>query len=228
MISVFVSIPIHGRFSRAIEKSQKLKVFGMGYWVVLVRMTPRANQRQAEQGSTQAFHPIEIVLGLKLSRDGATFGSGRVHADKTGCNLLIKRWIGEQVTRKLPSNKLIERKVVVEGPDNPIAIGKNPSPVIQVQTMGVPVTDCIQPIPGLMLAIIGTSKKRIHKPFIRVFASVFQKRFESGWIRRQPGQSERNPSRQGFPLRLRSKFKSFFLQLCLNVMINGVSLHLPF
>ena len=41
MISVFVSIPIHGRFSRAIEKSQKLKVFGMGYWVVLVRMTPQ-------------------------------------------------------------------------------------------------------------------------------------------------------------------------------------------
>ena len=114
MISVFVSIPIHGRFSRAIEKSQKLKVFGMGYGVVLVRMTPRANQRQAEQGSTQAFHPIEIVLGLKLSRDGATFGSGRVHADKTGRNLLIKRWIGEQVTRKLPGNELIERKVVVE------------------------------------------------------------------------------------------------------------------
>ena len=142
----------------------------------------------------------------------ATFGSGRVHADKTGCNLLIKRWIGEQVTRKLPSNKLIERKVVVEGPDNPIAIGKIPLLLSRCKPW------C--PRNGLHpantwpdAAIIGTSKKRIHKPFIRVFASVFQKLVESGWIRWQPGQSERNPSRQDFPLRLRSKLNPFLLQL---------------
>ncbi len=184
MISVFVTIPIHRGFSRAIEESHQLKVFGMGYWVVLVGMTPRANQGQAEQGSAQAFHPIEIILGLKLSRDCPTFGGRRVHANKTGRNFLIHRWIGEQITRELPGNELIKWKIVVQGSDDPIAIGKNSSPVIKVQTMGVPVTDCIQPIPCLMLAIIGTSKKGIDITFIGVFASVFQKRFESGGIRR--------------------------------------------
>ena len=48
MISVFIPIPIHGRFSRAIEEGQKLKILGMGYRVVLVSMTPRAEHGHPE------------------------------------------------------------------------------------------------------------------------------------------------------------------------------------
>ena len=131
MIPVFIPVPIHGRFSRAIEEGQKLKVLGMSDRIVLMGMAPGANQGEPEQGSAQAFHPVEIVLGLKLSGDGAPFGSRRVHADKPGCNLLIQRRIGEQVTGKLPSNELIKRKVVVKGPDDPIAIRINPPLVIK-------------------------------------------------------------------------------------------------
>ena len=110
-------------------------------------------QRHPQEYRSQRLHSIEVVLHLKLSRDGSTFTSGRIEPHVTGCDELIDGRIVQQVSRKLPRDEIIQRQVRVQREDHPVTIRVDAASIVEMQPVRVSVTNGVQPVPGLMFSV---------------------------------------------------------------------------
>ncbi len=186
-------------------------------------MAPGANHGKPEQGSSQVFNTVEIVLGLKLGGDRSSFRRGWVHADESGCDLLVQSGIGQQVPSKLPSNEFVHGQVLVHCPYYPVAVGIDPPLVVQVKPMSISIADGIQPIPGLVLAVARVGKKRVHQTIVSVGVLVPKEGIQSIRLGREPGQGQGHSPRQIFTRGLRGKILSLSTKSIPNEVIHRVS-----
>ena len=119
-----------------------------------MRVTTRTHKAHAEQRRTDCFHPIKIILRLKLRRDRAALGGSGIHPYKAGGHLLFQRGLRQHVASQLPDEKLIERLIPVEGAHHPVAVRIDGPLIVEVQSVRVAVADSVQPIARLMLAVM--------------------------------------------------------------------------
>ena len=82
-----------------------------------------AGNRQTEECFTDRVHAIDHSLDAKLLRLDPAFLVQHRIAQKAGSDPLLQRGIRQQVARELLNRESVERHVVVEGLDHPIAIG---------------------------------------------------------------------------------------------------------
>src|SRR5205814_4635528 len=105
--------------------------------VELVIVTDRAVGGQAKPDRRHRLGTIARVEDEILLRNDAAFIRGDVAAVEAGRYLLIKRAAGQQVAGELIDGELVERLVLVEGANHPIAIGPNLTIVVKVDAVGV-------------------------------------------------------------------------------------------
>ena len=113
-----------------------------------------AVKRHPHRHRSRRDDDIDNVSHKNLFDDRATFIGGNVAAQKTRGRQLVERRLGQQVPRQLPGQELIIGQVVVKGPHDPVAIGPHLTIVVQVQSMRIPVTNGIQPVPRHVFAIV--------------------------------------------------------------------------
>lgn len=132
-----VFVAVHGILRGVIEEGEEAEIIVVGDGIVFMGVTAGAGHRHAKQDGSQRFRSVEVVLRLELFGNRSAFRSGRVHADESGGDLLRDRWIREKITGDLPSDKIVERKVVVEGAHDPVAIWIDSTAIVEMETMGV-------------------------------------------------------------------------------------------
>ena len=114
----------------------------------------RTTERQAEKDRAGGFHAIDHVAHEHFFFDHAAFVGRHVGAAKAGGDLLHQCGIVQKISRQLLDRELVERHVVVEGADDPIAVRPDLTIVVEVQAVGVGVAGRIEPKAGHMLAVM--------------------------------------------------------------------------
>ena len=80
---------------------------------------------------------------------------------------LIECRVRQQVASDLFDRKIVERLVVVESPDHPVAVGIHLAIVVDVDAVGVSVTGGIKPIAGRVFTPVFRVEQPVDQPFIR-------------------------------------------------------------
>ena len=110
-----------------IQYSEDLKILRLGDRVELVGVALRAGHRDPHPDRHGGVDAIDDSYVTKLFVVGATLIVGQCVAMKGGGHQLLVRWVGEQISSQLFDGKLIEGHTVVDGFDDPVAIGPNRS-----------------------------------------------------------------------------------------------------
>ncbi len=133
-----------------------------------------------------------------LDVDAAFLVDERV-AVEAGGDLLIARGMRQQVAGKLLDGEPVERHVLVQGIDHPVAIFPDRAWRIDVEAVRVGIAGDVQPDPPLHLAIMGRRQQSIDQRLIRRLrpgVPLFQEPIHFLNLRRQAGQVERQAADQ--------------------------------
>ncbi len=164
--------------------------------VVFVVVAARAVQREAEEHRAHRLHAVGDVLDDPFVRYRAALGVDAVVAIEAGGDLREKIPIWQQVTGHLLGDKPVERHVVIERPDDPVAPNPHVAQAVVLVAVGVGVAGGFQPAKRHVLAVPWRIKQAIDRPFVGVRRRVGKEGVESLNRRRQAGKIERNPSQQ--------------------------------
>ena len=113
---------------------------------------------------------------------------------KSSGNLLFQGTLRDKVTSYLFHGELAKRHVAIESLNYPIAIRPHFTIVIHMNTVGIGIACCVQPITRAMFPIVFRRKIFIHQ--LAVTFSIFRrnKSFHVSRIRRQTGKIQRKSS----------------------------------
>ena len=159
--AVVVFISIQRALGGAVEKGEEVVVFVVKDGIVFMRVTACAGEGHAHHHSAEGLGAVEIILGLEFGGDGSSLRGGGIHADEAGGDFLTDGRVRQEVAGELPGDEVIEREVVIEGADDPVAVGENAAPVVEVESVGVAVADGVEPVTGLMFAIGGRGEEGV-------------------------------------------------------------------
>ena len=110
---------------------------------------------------------------------------------------------GQQIAGELLDGEAVERHVVVEGRDDPVAIEPHLPFVVEVQAVRVGVAGDVEPVAGHLLAVMLRGEIAIDHLFVSIRRVVREERVHLGERRRQPGQRERDAANERRPIRFR-------------------------
>lgn len=122
------------------EKGGEGVVVALGDGIEFVIVALRAIGGEAEVDPADGLDAVCGIEGEVFFVDGSTFIGGDVAALESGGDELLGGGIGEEISSDLVGGELVEREVVVEGGDDPIAVGPHFAIVIEVHAMGVGIT----------------------------------------------------------------------------------------
>ena len=105
---------------------------------------------ESEVDPADGLDAVRGIEGEVFFIDGATFIGGDVAALESGGDELLGGGIGEEVAGDLIGGELVEGEVVVEGGDDPVAVGPHFAIVVEVHAVGVGITSGVQPVAGAM------------------------------------------------------------------------------
>ena len=173
--AVLIGVSIHRAFGRTVEERQQLVVLGLRNRIVLVGVAPRRSAK-ARARPSPASPPDRSCSCIEIRREWLPL---RMSSDSGERNPVATRWpksrIGQQVARELPGEERVERKIVVERLHDPVAIGVDSSPVVEMKTVGVAVADRVEPVPRLVLAIAGTAQQLFNESFVSAGRKITEK-----------------------------------------------------
>ena len=112
-----------------------------------------ALERQPEHRSAERVHAVEDVLGAKLLLDAAAFVRLSVQAIESGRDALLPRRIGQEIAGELPEEKLVVRQVLVERPDDPVAVRRHVAIDVGLIAVRVGVAREVEPVHRHALAV---------------------------------------------------------------------------
>ena len=123
---------------------------------------------------------------------------------EAGGDDVVGRGAGEEIAGDLASREGVERQVVVEGPDHPIAIRPDPPFAVFLIAVGVGIAGQIEPSPRPAFAVARAREQPIDEFFIGIGGSVGDEGVELGRRRRQPRQIEMDAPAERGPIGLRA------------------------
>ena len=119
---------------------------------------------------------------------------------ESGRDALRLRGVGQQVAGKLLDGEFIERQVLVERLDHPIAIRPHRAPGVDVITVGIGIARQVEPQPRHSLAVMRRREQPIHQIVVGLWTAIYFKRVHFGDRWWQPGQIQTQPPDQRCPI----------------------------
>ena len=172
----------------------------------------RAIGRKAHPYPRRGLGSIAGVEDEVLGVDRAALVGGDIAAVEARRDPLIIGWVGQQVAAQLLDREAVERHILIEGIDDPIAIRPGLAVVVEMDAVGVGIAGGIEPVAGPMFAPL----RRLHQPLdellIGIRRFVVDERLDHLRRRRQAGQIETQPPGQGAAIGLGGGLQTPLLQ----------------
>ncbi len=151
---------------------------------------------ESEEDAADRLGAVLGVDRLVLLRDDTPFVRRDVVPLEAGRDPLIERRLLEQVARHLFDGEFVERLVLVEGANHPVAVGVHLPVVVDMDAVRIPVARCIEPVARPVLAPLPCRKQSVDVPLVRIGCGVVQECLECLGRGRQSGQVVGRAARQ--------------------------------
>jgi hypothetical protein len=175
-------------------------------------MTLGAADRQAEPNRSRRVGAIDGALDAELLGIGATFLiEGRIAMKPRRHELLVPA-IGKHVAGELLDGESIERHVLVEGGNQPIAPGPDGAPAVDGVAVGVGVASQVEPVPRLPFAIMRRGQQTIDQFLVRIRAGIVDEGIDFRGCGQEAEQIQRQPANQRGAIGFRRWPYAFLLQ----------------
>ena len=136
------------------------------------------------------------VIDARLLGDAAALTIDHVVAMKAGGDELVLRRIGQQIAGELLHGEAVERQVVVERLDRPIAPVPHRACRVALVAVGVGVERGVEPLPDHPLAVARRGEQPVDHLLIRVGRGVGEERLDLFRRRRQADEVEGDASQE--------------------------------
>ncbi len=171
----------------------------------------------ALEGESQKRRPHRIdaigdISHAELFFDDTPFFILHMQSIEGGRQTLSFGGLRQQIPRQLPGQKLIERQVLIEGLNDPVAIRPDGSKAVHLIAMGIGVPGNIQPLDRHPLTIAWRIEQSIDQSFIGLRSVIREERINLGQGRREAGEIKRQPSYQCGPGGRRGWLQSLLFQ----------------
>ena len=186
-------------------------------------MAPTAVERQAKPNRAHRLGHIEDIIDAILLGNAAALAVDHVIAVEAGGQDLFVRRIRQKITGQLLDGELIERHVVVERTNHPVAPGPHRTLAVTLIAVGVGVACRLQPVPRHAFAIGRRRQRAGHEPVPRAWLVVLKKTLHLSRSRWQAGQVEFQSADQRPAISPRVGHHTVGLQLAANKFINRVN-----
>ncbi len=154
-------VPVHRILGETEEIREELVEFLLGERVELVIVTSSAPGGEAEPHRRGGLDPLHRVAHVVFLVDRSPFSGGHVASVEPGGDPLTQGRLREEIPGQLLDRELVEGLVGVERVDHPVAIRPDPTLVVEVQAVGVPVARGVQPEPGHVFAVALRGQKTV-------------------------------------------------------------------
>ena len=181
---------------RVAEEGRQLIDLFLQDRVELMIVAGGASDGESKEHGAGGVDAIFGVNRLEFLGNDATFVRGGVAAMEAGGDPLVKRSIGQQIAGDLLNGELIEFLVLIEGADDPIAIGPDLAEVVDVDAVCVGVACGIKPIARAMLAPLRRVHELVDQFFIGIRRGIFNERVDDLWLRWKSCEIERHAASQ--------------------------------
>ncbi len=208
-----LDVPVEGVLGGVVEEGRQLVELTLGERVKLVIVAHGAVRGEAEPHLRDGLGPIARVVDQVLLGDGPSLIGGHVAAVEARGNLLVEGVPGEQVAGELLDGEPVERHVLVEHADHPVAVGPHLAVVVEVVAVRVGITRGVEPVAGAMFAPAGRFKQAVDKPRVRVRCLIGHERLDHLRRRGQAGQIKAEPPDQCPPIGFGGGFQPLLLEL---------------
>jgi len=129
----------------AVEKRTHRVVVLRGDWVVFVVVAAGALEGERHETGADGVHAVGNAVLAEFFGHRAAFVGFAVDAAEGGGEFLVAGGVWQKVAGELLTDKLVERQVVIEGLDHPIAVGPGVHVHVGLIAKGVGVTRDIKP-----------------------------------------------------------------------------------
>ena len=126
-----------------------------------------AQPGRADRAHAVRQHPLLVVLGL-----GPAFLGGQQQAVEAGAHLGLDVGVRQQVARHLLQGEAVEPLVLVEAPDDIVAVGPDVTRGVAVVADGVGVAHDIEPALGETFAVVRAGEQAFHQPGVGVGRAI--------------------------------------------------------
>ena len=209
---------------QAVKESVKLVVLPLGDWVVFVRMTLAAFNRQPQPYGARGVGPVYGLFHAVFFAVYAPFAVGQRVAVESGGHALLDGGIGQQVAGQLFDGELVERHVGVQGPNDPFPVTPGPGTrAVLFVAVAVGIAGQVKPVAAPALAVVGRGQRAIHHPLVGVGAGVVDKRFNLLRRRRQTQHVQIHATNERVAIRLGAGGDSFLFQSGQDERVDGVA-----
>ena len=185
-----------------VEGVEQAVVVLLCHRIIFVIVALGARHRQAEPGGGGGVDPVEQVHEPLFLGDRAAFPVQEMIAVESAGDLVLGRGPGQEIAGQETDGELIERHVVVQGLDQPVAPDPLPGVAVLLEPVAVGVTGGIEPWQGHPLAVMRAREQAVDEPFVRLRVGVGDEGIDLLGRRRQPRQVDREPLDEGGPVGL--------------------------
>jgi len=159
-------------------------------WIEFMIVTLRATDGKPEPNRAYRAHTVHRGLATKLLLVHAALLVGERLALEGRGELLLARHVRQQIARELLDGETIERHVVVEGVDDPLAPEPHETRAVKMVPAGIRISGQIEPELRHSLAVLRRRQQPVYDFLVGVWIPVCQKSINFRNRRRQPGQVE--------------------------------------
>ena len=188
--------------------------------IVFVVVAAGAADREGHPGLPGGLDAVDHGLHPPLLRDDAPFAvEPMVAVEARGHDLVAGRML-QHVAGQLFDREPVKRQIFVVGLDEPVA----PRPVLPagvgLVATGVGVACGVEPLDRHPFAVVRAGEQPVDVLLIRVGRRIGEEGIDVGGHRRQPGEVEREPSREGHAIGFRIWLQPLRLELRENESID--------
>ena len=168
-------VAVHGVGLEGVEVGEEGVVVLLGDGIEFVVVAAGAADGETEEKGAEGVGAVFDIADVNFLLDGAALGGGDVGAVEAGGDELGGGGIGEEVAGELLGDEVGPGFVVVEGVDDPVAVGIELAVVVEVEAVGVAVADGVEPVAGHVFAVAGGGEEAVDELGIGVGGGVLEK-----------------------------------------------------
>ena len=190
--------------------------------VVLVIVAARAAQSEPQPNVRRGLRAVRNILHAELLRHNAAFRAGPVIPVKRRGDALVQSGIRQQVAGNLLNGELIERHVLLERFNHPIAPAPHIARAIGLIAVCIRVPGRLHPTKSHALGIARRRQQTVDRLLVSIRGVVVEERLYIFRGRRQTGEIQGHAPDQPGPVSLNRGLQPFHLQPRQNEPIDGI------
>ena len=191
-------VAVHGGVGGAVEEGVELVEFLLGDGVEFVIVANGAAGGEAKPNGDGGVGAVDGVAEDEFFVDAAAFAGGDVAAVEAGGDFLIEGGVGEEVAGELPGGELVKGEVVIEGADDPVAVGPHAAFVVEVEAVGIGVAGGVEPVAAHVFAVALGFEEAGDEFFVGVGGGVGEEGVDFLEGGREAGEVEGDAADEGF------------------------------